>query len=113
MTHGSFTLCCCKRVGTHDGSIGTKALQRICESMAWYTNVLRHMACDCFDPLAALLSRGKGWTTLYLKSAELVVDALPGGLVQHSGIINDIVCSGPGLIHDVKLICQRITGAQQ
>ena len=56
---------------------------------------------------------GRDGQVCYLESAQLVVDALPGGLVQNSGIINDIICGGPGLVHDVEFVCQRITGAQQ
>jgi len=47
----------------------------------------------------------------HLESAELVIYTLPCGLVEHARIVNDIVCGGPGLVHDVKLIGQGITGA--
>ena len=60
-----------------------------------------------------LLHSAKAGTRLHLEPAQLVIDALPGGLIQHSSIVNDIVCGGLGLVQDVKLVCQSITGAQQ
>ena len=63
------------------------------------------------DVILARLTGEKGWTEEYLESAQLIVEALPCCLVQHPSIIYDIVGGGSGLVHDVELICQRITGA--
>lgn len=49
----------------------------------------------------------------HLKAGELVIDTLFGGLVQNAGIINDIILRGCGLVQDVKLVCERLTGAQE